>query len=102
MLNRGIEPCHVTLEIDGREHDAIAVALSGHRAAIRTKARVAVNDDVRLAISWTDGSTTSLRGVVAEIAADPGCHPTTYVHLTAVEGDWRPFLSYAGAAALAG
>ena len=101
MLDRGTEPCLVTIEASGREHKAVAVALSGHRAAIRTKARVAKHDDVRLTIDWTDGSTTSLRGVVAEIVADPGCEPITYVHLTAVEGDWRPFLTYAGTAALA-
>ena len=102
MLDRGTEPCLVTIEVHGREHKAVAVALSGHRAAIRTKARVALSDDVRLSIDWTDGTMTSLRGIVAEVVADPGCEPVVYVHLTAVEGDWRPFLSYAGAAALAG
>jgi hypothetical protein len=102
MLDRGNEPSRVLLEVGDRTHAAIAVALSGHRAAIRTKAPVATHDEVRLSIEWTGGATTSLRGVVAEVAGDPGCQPVTYIHLTAVEGDWRPFLSYAGAAALAG
>ena len=102
MLDRGTEPCLVTIRASGAEHAAVAVALSGHRAAIRTKAHVEAHDDVRLTIDWTDGSTTSLCGVVAEVVGDPGCEPVTYIHLTAVEGDWRPFLSYAGAAALAG
>ena len=102
MLDRGTEPCLVTIETHGREHKAVALALSGHRAAIRTKARIAVKDEVRLSIDWTDATTTSLRGVVVEIVADPGSDPVTYVHLTAVEGDWRPFLNYAATAALAG
>ena len=100
MLDCGTEPRRVTFVLCGRRHRAVAVALSGHRAAIRTKAPAVANDDVQLSIDWTDGATTSLRGVVAEVVADPGCEPITYVHLTAVEGDWRPFLSYAGAAAL--
>jgi hypothetical protein len=94
------EPCCVTLEVEGEAHPAVALELTGQRAALRSRRRVALDDDVHVQLAWLDGATTSLPGVVKSVAPS-GADQLVHVEVTGVEGDWRHFLAYLGPTSLA-
>jgi hypothetical protein len=100
MLDVRSEPCCVTLEVEGEAHPAVALELTGQRAALRSRRSVAPNDDVHVQLDWADGATTSLPGVVKSVAAS-GAEQLVHVEVTGVEGDWHQFLAYLGPTSLA-
>ena len=100
MIDCDTDPVGVSLVVDGAGHPAVAVELSGHRAAIRSSFRLLPKDDVRLEIDWPNGGVTTLAGRV--VAAAPlGRDHLAHVEVCRVEGDWASFLEYLGPQALA-
>ena len=79
----------------------MALELTGHRAAIRSRTSLAPQDEVLLGIDWPSGSTTTLPARVRAVAPLSGEQSVAHVDLCGVEGDWRAFLEYLGPLALA-
>jgi hypothetical protein len=87
--------------VEGARHTAVALELTGHRAAIRSRTSLAPKDEVLLGIDWPSGSTTTLPARVRAVAPLSGEQSVAHVDLCGVEGDWRAFLEYLGPLALA-
>jgi hypothetical protein len=100
MRDRGTDPLGLSLLVDGAEHPVVAVELSGHRAAIRSRLRVLPKDDVRLEIDWPNGGVTLLDGRVVA-AAPVGAEHLAHVEVSRVGGDWASFVAFLGPQALA-
>jgi hypothetical protein len=95
------EPCRISLLVEGETHPAVALELTGHRAAIRSRTPLVPEDHVSLGIDWPSGSHTTLPARVRAVAPISGEQSVAHVDLCGVEGDWRAFLEYLGPLALA-
>jgi hypothetical protein len=94
------EPCRVSLLVGEESCPAVALELSGHRAAITSARALSPKDRVSLHLDWTGGSSTSLPARVQAVApAGAGVH-LAHVEFCAVDGDWKSFLAYLGPAAV--
>jgi hypothetical protein len=93
-------PCRVSLSVLGEDHPAIALELSGNRAALRVRRALDPASPVRLTLDWSDGASTSLPANVTSVSEsrDDGSH-VAHVDLLGVEGDWIPFLEDLGPSA---
>jgi hypothetical protein len=101
MLIGRSEPTRVSLLVGDETCPAVALELSGHRAAITSARALSPRDRVRLHLDWTGGSSTSLPALVQAVApAGVGVH-LAHVEFCAVNGDWKSFLAYLGPAATA-
>lgn len=101
MLDPSREPCRVHLVVGGVAHPAVALELTGCRAAVRSHLSVAPDVEAFLSIDWASGATTRLPVQVRTVAPVGGDQTIAHVDVHAVEGDWRPFLEYLGPLALA-
>jgi hypothetical protein len=102
MHDDGHAPGRVSLCVDGESHPAVALELTGHRAAIQSAHALALDERVRLAIDWPSGARTVLPALVRAVAPLGGRDTVAHVDLCGVEGDWRSFLEYLGPLSAAG
>ena len=94
-------PCRVSLVVGDEACPAVALELSGHRAAITSARALSPRDRVSLHLDWSGGSSTSLPALVQAVApAGRGVH-LAHVEFCAVDGDWKSFLAYLGPFAIA-
>lgn len=100
MLDCVSEPYDVTLEVGGKDHPAVVLELNGHRAAVRCALALVPNEDVCVRIDWASGARTSLPGRVQAVAPQGPKHHLAHLELTAIEGDWAPFMALVGPSAL--
>src|SRR5262245_66676828 len=104
MLDSLSEPQRVRLEVDGEAHPAVALELTGERAALRSRPpargarRLAADDSVCVQLDWGDGTMTWLPGVVRAIApAGPaGVEDLVHVEVRRAEGDSARLPAYPG------
>jgi hypothetical protein len=101
VVDSAPEPCRVSLVVEGERHPAVALELTGHRAALRSRMTLVPDDDVLVGIDWPSGSQTTLSARVRAVAPLSGESSVAHVDLCGVEGDWRAFLEYLGPLALA-
>jgi hypothetical protein len=95
------EPCRVSLLVGDESCPAVALELSGHRAAITSARALSPRDRIRVHLDWTGGSSTQLPALVQAVApAGAGVH-LAHVEFSGVNGDWKSFLDYLGPAAIA-
>jgi hypothetical protein len=95
------EPCRVSLLVGDEACPAVALEMSGHRAAITSARALAPRDRVSVHLDWTGGSSTSLPALVRAVApAGAGVH-LAHVEFSGVQGDWKSFLAYLGPTAVA-
>src|SRR5262245_53740276 len=73
---------------------AIPVLLRGHEALVAMERVPVGRGDLRLKLGWEDGSSTELAARVRAVESN-GC--VAHLDVSAVGGDWRPFLAYVGA-----
>jgi hypothetical protein len=94
-------PSRVSVSVAGEDQPAVALEVSGQRAALRVRAPLELEAKVRLTLAWSDGQSTTLPGRVCSVShsRDDGSR-VAEVELQAVEGDWRAFLNYLGPGAL--
>jgi hypothetical protein len=91
----------VSLSVEGEDHPAVALELSGERAALRVRRPVEPDAPVTVTLAWAGGSATTLPARVRSVtrSREDGSH-VAHVDVHAVQGDWRPFLEYLGPAAV--
>ena len=94
------QPCRLSFRVHGKAHPAVAVELSGHRAAFRSPHRLELASSVLLESAWADGSATRLPSRVRSVAPVSGDEHLAHVDVCGVEGDWASFLEYLGPRAL--
>jgi hypothetical protein len=96
-----VQPCRVSLLVGDEACPAVALEMSGHRAAITSARALSPRDRVRVHLDWSGGSSTSLPALVQAVApAGAGVH-LAHVEFCAVDGDWKSFLAYLGPTAIA-
>jgi hypothetical protein len=100
-MHRLAGPRRVSLSVAGEDHPAVALELSGHRAALRVRRSLSPTAPILVRLDWDGGASTSLPGSVQAVSEsrDDGSQ-VAHVELLGVEGDWIPFLEYLGPAAL--
>ena len=94
-----VVPSHVSLDLRGSLHAVRSLELCGDRALITTPCPLALQDLVRLRVSWSDGSSTTLPARVRSLFPSRGAKASLFeqvaqVDVEGVEGDWRSFLAY--------
>ena len=95
------QPCRVSLFVGDEACPAVALELSGQRAAITSARALSPRDRVRVNLDWSGGSSTSLPALVQAVApAGQGVH-LAHVEFSGVHGDWKSFLAYLGPTAIA-
>ena len=95
MPDRRFAPSHVALEAAGEATTAVAVELSGHRAAVRSPRRLPKHAPVSVRLDWADGAHTTLPGTVTSVDGS-GIDLVTHVDVCGIEDDWSRFLAYIG------
>lgn len=101
MLDFAAASCQVSLHVGDVALPAVALELSGHRAAVRSAGALSVDSDVSLRIDWSGGSSTSLPGRVCSVARGGHGDFLSHVEFSGVEGDWTSFLEFLGPTAFA-
>jgi hypothetical protein len=88
----GVAPS-VHLRVGRHLFGARPVVLRGHEATVALDQFPTSGSEVRLVLTWEDGSRTELP---ASLRAVEESRCLAHLDLRAVEGDWRPFLRYLG------
>ena len=87
-------PANVDVHIDGKAYDAVPLSVRGDEASLILSVPPWGGGTCELVLGWDDGRVTSLAGHVRAIESNGRVH----LDLDRIEGDWRPFLEYLGAA----
>jgi hypothetical protein len=83
----------VHLRVGRDVYAARPLLLRGHEATVALAEVPTSGAEVRLVLTWEDGSRTELP---ASLRAVEESRCLAHLDLRAVEGDWRPFLRYLG------
>jgi hypothetical protein len=91
-------PARVSIEVRGEERPVEPLEISGHRAALRLDRSLDADAPVSLTLSWNCGSRTTLAAHVRSVSRRREDLHVAHVEVLRVDGDWKPFLDYLGAA----
>jgi hypothetical protein len=91
-------PARVSLSVSGEERKAEPLEISGHRAALRLDRAVERDAPVSLTLAWRCGARTTLAASVRSVSRRRDDLHVAHFDVLRVDGDWKPFLDYLGAA----
>lgn len=91
-------PARLSLAVGERVHPAHHVALDGQEASVLVDHQARPRGGVRLLVDWHAGGRTELAASVRRVAAEGRL---AHLRVTAVTGDWEPFLAWLGGRASA-
>jgi hypothetical protein len=91
-------PAQVSLEVHGEVRTVEPIEISGHRAALRLDRAVETDAPASLTLSWNCGARTRLAASVRSVSRRREDLHVAHVDVLGVDGDWKPFLEYLGAA----
>ena len=89
------EPRSIRVVADGHRQPAVALELTGQRAALMSERPLRRDADVLVVLEWNDGEPTELPAVVRQVDSRGRDH-VAHVELTGVRGAWQPFLALLG------